>query len=63
MDIWILNRLRSSPLELNFLARIFEGTVGEKIQDDWQLSVLKFWHQDGMVTAANPAPSLSLDFE
>ena len=60
---WMLGKLFSSPLEVNLLARTFEGTVGKKTQDDWQLSVLKFWHQDGMVTAANPAPSLSLDFE
>jgi hypothetical protein len=60
---WMLGKLFSSPLEVNLLARTFEGTVGKMTQDDWQLSVLKFWHQDGMVTAANPAPSLSLDFE
>jgi hypothetical protein len=64
---WMLDRLRSSPLEVNLLARTFEGIVG-KAQGDWQSSVLQLWHKDGTVntvkkSTAKIAPSLSLDFE
>ena len=62
---WMLDRLCSSPLEVNLLARTFEGTVGKKTQDDWQLSVLKLWYEDGAGPAegctAYPVSSLSLD--
>jgi hypothetical protein len=43
---WMLLQLRSSPLDVNLLARTFEGIVG-KTQDDWQTAVLKLWHEDG----------------
>lgn len=43
---WILDQLRESPLEVNLLARTFEGWYGE-IDDSWEVSVLAVWNDDG----------------
>jgi hypothetical protein len=61
---WILDKLCSSPLDVNLLARTFEKMAG-KAQDDWQFDVVAFWHLDGRVKSptAKPAPSFSLDCE
>jgi hypothetical protein len=57
---WMLNQLRSSPLEVNLLARTFEDFAGDTIEDDWQTAVLKLWHKDGAGLVegptAHPAP-------
>jgi hypothetical protein len=45
---WMLHRLRSSPLDVNLLARTFEGKHGQII-DDWQIAVLSLWYRDGTV--------------
>jgi hypothetical protein len=46
IDQWLLHQLRSSPLDVNFLARTFEdfGDIGG---EKWQFDVLAFWYKDG----------------
>ena len=67
---WILDQLRTSPLEVNLLARTFEGKVGD-INDGWQVAVLSLWYKDGTIktaaarrfsvyTSSMTAPSLSV---
>lgn len=47
---WMLDRLRSSALEVNLLARTYEiEGKGKESDDTWQISVLKFWYEDGTV--------------
>lgn len=43
---WILHRLRESPLDVNLLARIFQGKFGD-ITDWWEIKVLQVWFTDG----------------
>lgn len=44
---WMLHKLRSSPLDVNLLARTFEEVAGKKSDGlDWESNVLKFWHKD-----------------
>jgi hypothetical protein len=58
----MLDKLRSSPLDVNLLARTFESVAG-KTRDEWQLDVLKLWYKDGAgptkASTAYLAPSLS----
>jgi len=45
---WLLQKLRSSPLDVNLLVRTFESIVGHIIEgDSWQVAVLTFWYNDG----------------
>jgi hypothetical protein len=43
---WLLQKLRSSPLDVNLLARTFESLFGH-IGERWQIEVLEFWYKDG----------------
>jgi cell fate (sporulation/competence/biofilm development) regulator YmcA (YheA/YmcA/DUF963 family) len=43
---WILDQLRESALEVNLLARTFEGKYGE-MDESWEVSVLAVWNADG----------------
>ncbi len=45
INAWLLERLRDSPLDVNLLARTFEGTVGEP-SEGWQIAVLDLWYRD-----------------
>jgi hypothetical protein len=56
---WMLHRLRSSPLDVNLLARTFEGKHGQ-ITDNWQIAVLSLWYRDGTLeieAEGQPYPS------
>lgn len=45
---WLLESLRSSPLELNLLVRTFEFLFGPITEGHrWQIEVLDFWYHDG----------------
>jgi hypothetical protein len=45
---WLLAHLRSSPLDVNLLARTYEAQFGPiKFSDDWQEHVLTLWYEDG----------------
>jgi hypothetical protein len=44
---WLLHQLRSSPLDVNLLARTFEGNYGHIKGEKWQFDVLAFWFKDG----------------
>ncbi|KAE9367983.1 hypothetical protein N431DRAFT_429251 [Stipitochalara longipes BDJ] len=45
---WLLQTLRSSPLDVNLLVRTFEAWVGHIIESErWQIEVLKVWYNDG----------------
>ena len=46
INYWLLDMLRTSPLEVSLLARTFEGRAGKMI-DAWETSVLSFWYNDG----------------
>lgn len=50
---WMLDRLRSSALEVNLLARTYEnerdGEGPKNEGSDWQISVLKLWYADGTI--------------
>ena len=50
---WMLDRLRSSALEVNLLARTYEnerdGEGNENEDSDWQISVLRLWYSDGTI--------------
>lgn len=45
INSWILSQLRTSALDVNLLASIFECSIG-KTNDEWQFSVLLFWYED-----------------
>ncbi|KAH7348834.1 hypothetical protein BKA65DRAFT_268653 [Rhexocercosporidium sp. MPI-PUGE-AT-0058] len=51
---WILGSLRISPLEVNFLARIFESRGG-KTSTQWEIAVLEHWFTDD-TTKTNTGP-------
>jgi hypothetical protein len=45
---WLLQTLRSSPLDVNLLVRTFESLCGHIIESErWQLDVLQVWYNDG----------------
>ncbi len=46
IDEWLLRQLRSSPLEVNLLARTFESMYGKIEKDKWQTDVLNCWYID-----------------
>jgi hypothetical protein len=48
---WMLDQLRTSPMDVNLLARTYEGKHG-RIIDDWQVAVLSYWYRDGTVEGA-----------
>ena len=50
---WILNQLRSSPLDVNLLARTFEKDFGHIERNHWQSDVLAFWYKDGAQNGAS----------
>ncbi|KAH6668950.1 hypothetical protein B0J14DRAFT_153540 [Halenospora varia] len=43
---WLLDRLRTSALDVRLLASTFEGWVGETT-DGWEILVLDVWYKDG----------------
>ncbi|RFU31074.1 hypothetical protein B7463_g5258, partial [Scytalidium lignicola] len=45
INSWLLRQLRSSPLDVNLLAAIFESKGG-KITDQWEADVLGCWYLD-----------------
>lgn len=50
---WLLQKLRSSPLDVNLLARTSESLFGPILDmEKWQSDVLKFWYHDGSREAA-----------
>jgi hypothetical protein len=51
INTWLLDRLRSSPLDVGLLARTYEGKGGDP-SDCWQISVLRLWYEDGTITGA-----------
>jgi hypothetical protein len=57
---WMLEKLRTSVLDVRLLANTFEGFVGET-DDRWQADVLSFWYKDGTIESTTANPALSLD--
>jgi hypothetical protein len=56
---WLLENLRSSPLEIILLANTFEMKEG-KLCEQWQLHVLRFWYEDTTIkTSARLRPRAS----
>ena len=49
---WLLDRLRTSPLDVSLLARTFERLFGEP-NDQWELAVLSLWYDDGTTTSTS----------
>jgi hypothetical protein len=47
VSIWLLGNLLACPLEVNLLARSFEGLHGSIEPDRWQSDVLDYWYRDG----------------
>jgi hypothetical protein len=48
INSWLLQTLRSSPLDVNLLVRTFESVVGHILEGEkWQIEVLTFWYDDG----------------
>jgi hypothetical protein len=43
---WLLQQLRSSPLDVNLLARISESLFGNINREKWQSEVVKYWYKD-----------------
>jgi hypothetical protein len=57
---WMLDRLRTSALEVNLLARTYEiEAKGKETSEKWQLSVLKLWYRDGTIGIAADSSSVS----
>jgi len=50
---WLLHQLRSSPLDVNLLARTFEKEFGHIENKNWQSNVLNFWYKDGASEGAS----------
>jgi hypothetical protein len=50
---WLLHSLRSSPLDVNLLARTFEAEVGDFEAQKWQLDVRHHWYRDGSIKDAS----------
>ena len=46
INYWLLAHLRSSPLDVNLLARTYESQYGP-LTKDWQEHVLTLWYKDG----------------
>lgn len=48
IESWLLQKLRSSPLEVNFLFHISitNDAVDILDTDDWQRNILRYWHSD-----------------
>jgi hypothetical protein len=48
INSWLLQTLRSSPLDVNLLFRTFQDTVDFVLEGEkWQFKVLMFWYHDG----------------
>ena len=48
INYWLLQTLRSSPLDVNLLFRTFQDTVDFVLEGEkWQFKVLMFWYHDG----------------
>jgi hypothetical protein len=48
INLWLLQTLRSSPLDVNLLVRTFESMVGQIFEEEkWQNRVLAVWYHDG----------------
>jgi hypothetical protein len=43
---WLLQQLRSSPLDVNLLARISESFLSYINRETWQFDVLTYWYKD-----------------
>jgi hypothetical protein len=43
---WLLQQLRSSPLDVNLLARISESFLSYINRENWQFDVLTYWYKD-----------------
>jgi hypothetical protein len=50
---WLLHSLRSSPLDVNLLARTFEAEVGDFEAQKWQSDVRHHWYKDGAIKDAS----------
>jgi hypothetical protein len=49
---WLLHTLRSSPLDVNLLARTFEAQVGNFEAQKWEMDVRNHWYRDGAIKDA-----------
>ena len=49
---WLLDRLRTSALDVNLLVRTYEGKGGQ-ISEKFEIAVLSLWFQDGTLKAAS----------
>jgi hypothetical protein len=50
---WLLHSLRSSPLDVNLLARTFEAEVGNFEARKWESDVRHHWYRDGAIKDAS----------
>jgi hypothetical protein len=50
---WLLHSLRSSPLDVNLLARTFEAEVGNFEAQKWESDVRHHWYRDGAIKDAS----------
>ncbi len=50
---WLLHTLRSSPLDVNLLARTFEAQVGNFEAQKWEMDVRNHWYRDGAIKDAS----------
>jgi hypothetical protein len=50
---WLLHSLRSSPLDVNLLARTFEAEVGNFEAPKWETDVRNHWYRDGAIKDAS----------
>jgi hypothetical protein len=55
VNFWLLHRLRSSALDVNLLASIFEAIHG-KTSDQWEFSVLSLWFADATAATTSELP-------
>ncbi|KAN0095177.1 hypothetical protein V8E51_015888 [Hyaloscypha variabilis] len=49
---WLLHSLRTSPLDVNLLARTFEAEVGDIEAPKWETEVRDYWYKDGAIKGA-----------
>jgi hypothetical protein len=56
---WLLQQLRSSPLDVNLLARISESLFSYINREKWQQNVVKYWYKDSTKNeeTQHPIPS------
>jgi hypothetical protein len=56
---WLLQQLRSSPLDVNLLARISESLFDYINREKWQFDVMKYWYKDSTKTGESQHPITS----